>query len=110
MACKRNKRNRISADEIAAELAKCMAEEPPPIDSRARARWLRARSGNVLDRQLRALVMKAREAGVTGYAFERDAGIDKSSLVRWLRGEQGLNMRTASLLAEYFGVELKPKT
>ena len=51
----------------------------------------------------------AKERGLTTYRLEADAGVDRSLLARWLRGAKTLNLSTASLLCEYFGLELRPK-
>ena len=57
---------------------------------------------------LRAALNNAIESGETFRSIERETGIVRQSLMPFARGEQTLRLDKADLLAEYFGLELKP--
>jgi hypothetical protein len=59
---------------------------------------------------LRAALNDAIESGETFRSIERETGIVRQSLMPFARGEQTLRLDKADLLAEYFGLELKPVT
>ena len=64
----------------------------------------RSKKPTDLNAQLRKFV---KEAGLTGYALSRDAGIDRSVAIRFLSGKRGLNLRTASKVCDLLGLELR---
>ena len=41
------------------------------------------------------------------YAVAKDTGVQKASLIRFLRGEQSLRLDKADRLAAYFDIEVK---
>jgi plasmid maintenance system antidote protein VapI len=49
-----------------------------------------------------------RESGLPHLALERDTGVDRTSIMRFLAGRRSLRLDKADALAEYFGLELKP--
>jgi plasmid maintenance system antidote protein VapI len=49
------------------------------------------------------------ESGKALIALERETGIQRMSLSRFLAGKQSLRLDVADKLAEYFGLELRPK-
>lgn len=49
------------------------------------------------------------ESGETHIGISRETGVTRPSIIRFLRGEQSLYLDAADKLAEYFGLELKPK-
>jgi plasmid maintenance system antidote protein VapI len=50
-----------------------------------------------------------RTSGKTVNAIAVESGIPQPMLHRFLKGERDLTLRTAQKLADYFGVELRPK-
>lgn len=44
----------------------------------------------------------------TPYAVSRDAGVDRSILVRFVNGDRSLTLGTASRLCAVLGLELRP--
>jgi transcriptional regulator with XRE-family HTH domain len=56
--------------------------------------------------QLRELVIAS---GKTQVEIERDTGIRQPTISRFLRGERGLNLVDIDKLADYLGLELRPK-
>jgi hypothetical protein len=42
-------------------------------------------------------------------ALERETGVQRGSIMRFLRGEQSIRLDLADKLAGYFGLELRPK-
>lgn len=59
---------------------------------------------------LQAAVNAAINDGVTFREIERASGVLRQSLMLFARGEQGLQLAKADLLAAYIGLELKPVT
>lgn len=57
---------------------------------------------------LRKSVMTAFENGESFRAIERDTGVLRQSLMKFVRGESSLRLDIADKLAEYFALELKP--
>jgi len=49
------------------------------------------------------------ESGMAMIALERETGVQRMSIVRFLDGERSLRLDKAEQLAEYFGLELRPK-
>lgn len=47
-------------------------------------------------------------SGMTMKALERETGVQRLSIVRFVRGEQSLRLDIADKLAAYFGLTLKP--
>ena len=43
------------------------------------------------------------------YAVAKETGVQKASLIRFLRGEQSLRLDKADRLAAYFGIETKQR-
>jgi len=59
---------------------------------------------------LRRAILEAVEAGETSYkALERETGVTRASIMRFVRGTQSLRLDMADRLAAYFGLELRPK-
>lgn len=46
------------------------------------------------------------ESGLSLYRIAADTGIIRSSLIRFLRGDQSLRLDKADVLAEYLGIEV----
>jgi hypothetical protein len=65
------------------------------------------RHQNVTD-TLRLALNAAIDGGETFRSVERATGVIRQSLMPFARGEQTLRLDKADLLAEYFGLELKP--
>jgi plasmid maintenance system antidote protein VapI len=57
---------------------------------------------------LRKSVMTDFENGESFRAIERDSGVLRQSLMKFVRGETSLRLDIADTLAEYYGLELKP--
>ena len=49
------------------------------------------------------------EGGVPCKALERETGVTRASIMRFVRGSQSLRLDMADRLAAYFGLELRPK-
>jgi plasmid maintenance system antidote protein VapI len=59
---------------------------------------------------LRQTIAKAVEAGRTNYkTLERETGVTRASIMRFVRGSQSLRLDMADRLAAHFGLELRPK-
>ena len=59
---------------------------------------------------LRQTIARAVEEGRTNYkALERDTGVTRASIMRFVRGSQSLRLDMADRLAAHFGLELRPK-
>jgi plasmid maintenance system antidote protein VapI len=59
---------------------------------------------------LRRAVLEAVECGRTNYkALERDTGVARGSISRFVRGERTLRLDMADRLAAHFGLELRPR-
>jgi plasmid maintenance system antidote protein VapI len=59
---------------------------------------------------LRRTIREAVEGGRTNYkALERETGVVRASIMRFVRGTQFLRLDMADRLAAYFGVELRAK-
>jgi plasmid maintenance system antidote protein VapI len=59
---------------------------------------------------LRRIIAQAVESGRTNYkALERETGVTRASIMRFVRGTQSLHLGMADRLAAYFGLELRPK-
>lgn len=48
-------------------------------------------------------------SGRTIYRISKDSGVNRISLMRFMRGDTDLTLRAASRLADYFGLVLAPK-
>jgi plasmid maintenance system antidote protein VapI len=48
------------------------------------------------------------DSGMAHIALERETGVKRASIMRFLRGEQSLRLDMADRLAAYFGLELRP--
>ena len=57
-----------------------------------------------------ALKKAIAESGLTLYRIYKDTGVQKTSLIRFMRGEQSIRLDKADALAEYLGLELVRKT
>ena len=57
---------------------------------------------------LRKKVMTDFENGESFRAIERDTGVLRQSLMKFVRGETSLRLDVADKLAAYYGLELKP--
>jgi plasmid maintenance system antidote protein VapI len=49
------------------------------------------------------------ESGLAYKALERATGVQRMSIMRFMRGGQSLRLDKADRLAAYFGLELRPK-
>jgi plasmid maintenance system antidote protein VapI len=59
---------------------------------------------------LRRTIAQAIESGRTNYkALERETGVTRASIMRFVRGTQSLHLGMADRLAAHFGLELRPK-
>ena len=58
---------------------------------------------------LRKALTEAIDGGVTFRAIERDTGVLRQSLMKFVRGETSLRLDMADKLADYFGLELKSR-
>jgi plasmid maintenance system antidote protein VapI len=59
---------------------------------------------------LRQTVSRAVEEGRTTYkALERDTGVTRASIMRFVKGTQFLRLDMADRLADHFGLELRAK-
>jgi transcriptional regulator with XRE-family HTH domain len=56
-----------------------------------------------------ALKQAIAESGLTLYRIASDSGVQKPSLIRFMRGETSLRLDKADLLAEYFGLKVVQK-
>jgi len=59
---------------------------------------------------LRAAVKTALERGVTRYRIAKDAGLDHTALSRFLAQGRDVRVSTVDALADYLGLELRPKS
>ena len=48
-------------------------------------------------------------AGVTRYRIAQEAGIEESTLSRFVNGERGLSLAVLARLADYLGLELSAR-
>jgi plasmid maintenance system antidote protein VapI len=46
------------------------------------------------------------ESGIAYYSLEREIGVKRSSILRFVRGEQSIQLDLADRLAAYFGLKL----
>jgi plasmid maintenance system antidote protein VapI len=59
---------------------------------------------------LRETILRAIEAGRTNYkALERESGVTRASIMRFVKGTRSLRLDMADRLAAYFGLELRRK-
>jgi plasmid maintenance system antidote protein VapI len=59
---------------------------------------------------LRRTIREAIKGGRTNYkALERETGVKRPSIMRFVTGRQSLRLDIADKLAAYFGLELRPK-
>jgi plasmid maintenance system antidote protein VapI len=59
---------------------------------------------------LRRTIAEAIEGGRANYkALERETGVTRASIMRFVRGSQSLRLDMADRLAAYFGLGLVPK-
>lgn len=59
---------------------------------------------------LRQAIRDAVEGGRTNYkALERETGVTRASIMRFVKGAQSLRLDMADRLAAYFGLELRSK-
>jgi plasmid maintenance system antidote protein VapI len=49
------------------------------------------------------------KSGIPYKALERETGVKRSSIQRFIDGRQSIRLDMADRLAEYFGLELRPK-
>ena len=59
-----------------------------------------------LPEQLRQAIQSS---GQTLYAFSKDSGVPYPVVYRFLKGERTITLVTADKLADYFGLELRPR-
>jgi plasmid maintenance system antidote protein VapI len=59
---------------------------------------------------LRRVIAEAIEGGRTNYkALERETGVTRASIMRFVRGSQSLRLDMADRLAAHFGLELRAR-
>jgi hypothetical protein len=59
---------------------------------------------------LRRAIARAVESGRANYkALERETGVTRASIMRFVRGKQSLHLGIADRLAAHFGLELRAK-
>ena len=58
---------------------------------------------------IRAGIETAIDNGVSRYAISKATGVSESILLRWLSKERGISVETQDKLADYLGLELRPK-
>jgi plasmid maintenance system antidote protein VapI len=59
---------------------------------------------------LRRTILEAIDAGTTNYkALERETGVTRASIMRFVKGARRLRLDMADRLAAYFRLELRPK-
>ena len=59
---------------------------------------------------LRRTILRAVEQGRTNYkALERETGLTRASIMRFVKGTQSLRLDMADRLAGHFGLELRTK-
>ena len=57
---------------------------------------------------LRSTIVRAVESGRTNYkALERETGVTRASIMRFVRGSQSIRLDMADRLASWFGLELR---
>ena len=49
------------------------------------------------------------ESGVSYNALQKETGVTRASIMRFVRGDQSLRLDMADRLAAYFGLELRKK-
>jgi plasmid maintenance system antidote protein VapI len=49
------------------------------------------------------------ESGIPYKALERETGVTRASIMRFVRGDQSLRLDMADRLAAYFGLELRER-
>ena len=64
-----------------------------------------AKKQTISDALKRAIV----QSGMAHAALERETGVQRGSIMRFLRGTQSIRLDAADKLAAYFGLELRPK-
>jgi plasmid maintenance system antidote protein VapI len=65
---------------------------------------------NTMSDTLRRTIREAVEGGRATYkGLERDTGVARASIQRFVDGVRSLRLDRADLLAAYFGLELRPK-
>jgi len=59
--------------------------------------------------ELRAALRRAiRQSGMTPYRVSKEAGVDRAVMVRFVNGDRGITLDTASRICAVLGLELKP--
>ena len=59
---------------------------------------------------LRRTILQAVEKGQTNYkALERETGVTRASIMRFVKGTQSLRLDMADRLAAFFGLKLRAK-
>ena len=65
---------------------------------------------SVISDPLRRTILEAVEAGRTNYkALERETGVTRASIMRFVKQTRSLRLDVADRLAAYFGLGLMPK-
>lgn len=49
-----------------------------------------------------------RDSGLTPYRIATDAGVDRAAMTRFVNGDRGLTLDTASRITDFLGLELRP--
>ena len=58
---------------------------------------------------LAAVIRRAiRDSGLTPYRVATDADVDRAAMTRFLHGQRGLTLDSASRICEVLGLELRP--
>jgi plasmid maintenance system antidote protein VapI len=62
------------------------------------------------DEPLTAALRRAiAESGMSFKSLERETGVTRQSIMKFVRGKQSLRLDMADKLADFFGLELRPR-
>jgi plasmid maintenance system antidote protein VapI len=66
----------------------------------------RAKKGDTMSNVLRQAIVQSEKPLI---AIERETGVERMSISRFVAGKQSLRLDVADKLADYFSLELRPK-
>jgi hypothetical protein len=95
-------------------MSPCLPRRVPVCGATELANCPRMRNNNYMaaaaDDPLSDVLRKAiLDSGLSFQALERETGVLRQCLMKFVRGEQSLRLDMAGRLAAYFGLELRPK-
>jgi plasmid maintenance system antidote protein VapI len=61
----------------------------------------------MINEQLKKAII---ESGITHYRIWKDTGVDHRTIDRFVEGTCNIGINAAAILADFLGLELKPKT